>query len=193
MWFYRWALVLMPPSLSPSCHCQDMLVAGRLGRLLQQQEGADQVWGAVEVVVDMTGEWAIKPRGHRFMGHLLLPVGQRSGICDFVHLNIIRRLKLNLDPLIPQSSTLLPTIEPYSFRIERNPHLAWNSCRYSYSYRFIGSGHSFCFFKQLCPPSVKHGFITNLKFLAKHKILTRIFFLSVFAAFVNAPPPPPIP
>lgn len=85
--------------------------------LLQQQEGADQVWGAVQVVVDMTGEWAIKPQGRRFMGHLLLPVGRRSGICDFVHLNIIPLLKVNLERLIPQSSMLLLTIEPYSFRI----------------------------------------------------------------------------
>lgn len=86
-----------PPSLS-----------GHAGRgpprppwLLQQREGADQVWGAVQVLVDMTGEWAIKPRGRRFMGHLLLPGGQRSGIGDFVHLNIIRRLEVSLDPPPP--------------------------------------------------------------------------------------------
>lgn len=38
----------------------------------QQWEGADQVWGAVHVVVAMTGQWAIKPQGYGFMSHLVL-------------------------------------------------------------------------------------------------------------------------
>lgn len=28
--------------------------------------------GAVQVVVAMTGEWAVKPRGNGFIGHLVL-------------------------------------------------------------------------------------------------------------------------
>lgn len=90
--------LLRPPQPSPSLSGLAGPGLPRPPLLLQQQEGADQVWAAVQVVVDMTGERAIKPRGCRFMGHLLLPVGQRSGIGDFVHLNIIRRLKVNLDP-----------------------------------------------------------------------------------------------
>lgn len=125
MCFCRRALVLMPSSALPSLsgHAGGGLV------LLQQQEGADQVWGAVEVVVDMTGEWAIKPRGCRFMGHLLLPAGHRSGIGDFVHLNIIRRLKVNLDPPLNAPVRLL-TIELFSFRTGENRHLALNNHHY---------------------------------------------------------------
>lgn len=56
-----------------SCHCQGMLVSCAASPLapggwvvlffifLQRWEGADQVWGAVQVVAAMTGEWAVKP------------------------------------------------------------------------------------------------------------------------------------
>ena len=74
-WFWWWS--------SLPCHCQGMLVMDYLAAstgcvgffffvFLQQWEGADQVWGAAQVVVAMTGEWAVKPRGDRFMGHLVL-------------------------------------------------------------------------------------------------------------------------
>lgn len=58
---------------------------------LQQWEGVDQVWGAVQVVVAMTGEWAVKPWGHRFMGHLVLSKvkGQGCMTCPSLYYSTI--------------------------------------------------------------------------------------------------------
>lgn len=61
------------PFVVGACWCLTslLLAKGILSTPLQQWEGADQVWDEVQVVVAITWEWAVKPRGHRFMGHLL--------------------------------------------------------------------------------------------------------------------------
>lgn len=85
---------------SQSCHCRGMLVTDLFivstGHkfsllLLQQWEGADQVWDAVQVIVAMKGEWAVKPRGHKFTGHLVLSkvTGQGCMTCPTLYYSTI--------------------------------------------------------------------------------------------------------
>lgn len=77
------------------------------GVFLQWWEGADQVWGAVQVVAAMTGEWAVKPWGYRFMGHLVLSKvkGQGCMTCPTLYYSTIRGEPWTVQPASNYSRT----------------------------------------------------------------------------------------
>lgn len=134
-WFWWWS--------SLSCHCQGMLVmdypAASTGRFfpfsfLQRWEGADQVWGAVQVVVDMTGEWAVKPRGRRFMGHLVLSKvkGQGCMTCPTLYYSTVWGEPWTVQPAtsnyraVPAQDVVVLTQVPV-WETKDNPQMPVNS------------------------------------------------------------------